>query len=88
MRKEVFADAVTMSQFVLCPAGEGSPLYETLAAGRVPVILADGWAPPPGPRWSDFALIWPERDVPSLPLQARGHGGAGPGYGGGRPRGL
>jgi Exostosin family len=51
------------SRFVLCPRGRGTStfrLYETLAAGRVPIIISDDWVAPTGPDWHSFAIRWPE----------------------------
>lgn len=69
-RKQHYAQIMARSKFVLCPRGRGTSsirLYETLAAGRVPVILADAWVPPNGPRWEQFAIRWPESRVADLP---------------------
>lgn len=71
-----FLRELRSSLFVLCPRGFGTStrrLYETMQLGRVPVILSDDWAPPPGPRWDELAVRVAERDVPRLPaiLQER-----------------
>lgn len=61
-----YAEILARSRFVLCPRGRGTSsfrLYETLAAGRVPVIIADEWVPPDGPEWSRFSLRVPENDL-------------------------
>ena len=58
------------SKFVLCPRGIGTSswrLFETMKAGRVPVILSDRWVAPEGPDWSSFALRIPERRVNEIP---------------------
>ena len=65
-----FAEILRRSKFVLCPRGQGLSsirLYETLSAGRVPIILADRWWPPSGPHWDNFSVRWPERRVDELP---------------------
>lgn len=65
-----FADVLVDSAFVLCPRGAGVStfrLFETMKAGRVPVILSDDWVAPDGPDWPSFALIVAERDVPRIP---------------------
>jgi hypothetical protein len=57
------------SKFVLCPVGAGPSsfrIFETMAAGRVPVIVSDLWVPPPGPDWQKCALFVPERDIDRL----------------------
>lgn len=61
---------LSRSKFVLCPRGYGTSsirLYEVLAMGRVPVIIADDWAVPNGPDWSACSLRWPERGIDRLP---------------------
>jgi hypothetical protein len=40
-----------------------------MKAGRVPVIIADEWVPPPGPSWPEFSLRVREarlRNVPQI----------------------
>jgi hypothetical protein len=62
-RRERFRETLLRSRFVLCPRGKGTSsirLYETLAAGRVPVIVADDWVAAPGPDWERFSIRWPE----------------------------
>jgi hypothetical protein len=68
-RRARFQDVLSRSRFVLCPRGRGTSsirLYETLAAGRVPVIISDDWVPPRGPRWESLSLRWPENRVDGL----------------------
>jgi Exostosin family len=58
-----FQTLLGRSRFVLCPRGAGTSsvrLYEALAAGAVPVVIADQWIPPAGPAWESFSLRWPE----------------------------
>jgi hypothetical protein len=65
-----FGEVMANSAFVLCPAGAGAStfrLFETMKAGRVPVILSDQWVPPEGPDWASFSLVVPEREAASLP---------------------
>src|SRR5262249_20919740 len=58
--------------FVLCPRGVAPSSYrifETMKAGRVPVIIADEWVPPAGPDWTEFSVRVPEArlgDVPQI----------------------
>jgi Exostosin family len=69
-RRKSFSETLYRSKFVLCPRGAGTSsirLYETLAAGRVPVIISDQWVPPAGPRWDEFSFRWPENRVEELP---------------------
>jgi glycosyltransferase involved in cell wall biosynthesis len=58
-RRRQFVQTLARSRFVLCPRGRGTSsirLYETIAAGRVPVIISDEWVEPPGPNWKAFTL--------------------------------
>jgi Exostosin family len=58
-RRRRYREILTRSRFVLCPRGRGTSsfrLYETLAAGRVPVIISDDWVAPLGPDWGAFSL--------------------------------
>jgi hypothetical protein len=69
-RRVHFAEALFRSQFVLCPRGWGTSsirLYETMSAGRAPVIISDQWVAPRGPNWSDFSIRWPESKIAELP---------------------
>jgi Exostosin family len=69
-RRKSFAETLFRSKFVLCPRGMGTSsirLYETLAAGRVPVVVSDQWVPPTGPKWDEFCLRWPENRIDELP---------------------
>ena len=69
-KKERYAQTLALSKFVLSPRGYATSsirCYEVMAAGRVPVILADQWVPPEGPDWEKFALFVPERQVADIP---------------------
>jgi hypothetical protein len=60
-----YGEILSRSRFVLCPRGTATSsfrLYETIAAGRVPVIISDDWVPPSGPDWDSFSLRVPERE--------------------------
>jgi hypothetical protein len=68
-RRARFRVILDRSRFVLCPRGRGTSsirLYETMAAGRVPVIIADDWVAPLGPTWDEFSIRWPEGRVKGL----------------------
>lgn len=68
-RGKHFAEVMLRSKFVLCPRGHGTSsirFYETLAAGRVPVVIADDWLPPFDIDTSAFALRWPEGTTEGL----------------------
>jgi hypothetical protein len=69
-QKRRYADVLRRSKFVLCPVGSGTSsfrLFETMAAGTVPVIVSDEWVPPLGPAWEDFSITVPERRVCDIP---------------------
>jgi hypothetical protein len=67
-----YREIVGRSKFVLCPRGAGTSslrLFETLACGRVPVILSDEWAEPRGIDWATCSIRIPERDALSIPAR-------------------
>ncbi len=64
-----YRSTLARSRFVLCPRGYGTSsirLYESLAVGAVPVIIADDWTPPAGPAWETFSIRWPEGKIDGL----------------------
>ncbi len=68
-QRDRFVELLSRSAFVLCPRGHGTSsvrLLETMAAGRVPVIISDSWVPPEGPEWDQFAVRWSEHDARGL----------------------
>jgi hypothetical protein len=65
-----YAAAIHRSKFVLCPRGLSTStirVYEVMRAGKVPVIIADGWMPPPGPDWQSFSVRVAEQDIERIP---------------------
>lgn len=69
-RRDDYVEVMARSKFVLCPRGQGTASFrfqETLAAGRVPVVISDDWVPPLGPDWDRAVVRWPEADVAALP---------------------
>lgn len=69
-----YRDVMARSRFVLCPAGKGVAtwrLFETMRAGRVPVIIADRWIPTEGPDWQSFSVFVAEKDVGSISERLR-----------------
>ena len=65
-----YADLTSASKFVLCPRGisvSSRRVFETMSAGRVPVILSDQWIAPVGPDWDKFAIRLPESEVADIP---------------------
>ena len=75
-QKKDYVDEILLTKFVLCPRGQGTVshrLFETMELGRVPVIIADDWVEPDGPRWPEFSIRIPEAKIDSIPsiLSAR-----------------
>ncbi|MGB0866930.1 MAG: exostosin domain-containing protein, partial [Granulosicoccaceae bacterium] len=65
---KVFATTMAQSKFVLCPRGLGTSsfrLFETMQAGRAPVIIADSWVAPNQSDWS-FAIRIQENALDTL----------------------
>ncbi len=65
-----YGDIVVRSKFVLCPRGYGCSswrLFETMKAGRVPVIISDQWVPPRGPAWERFSIHVLQKHVAQIP---------------------
>jgi hypothetical protein len=71
-----YAEIIGHSKFVLCPRGVGVSsfrLFETMQAGRVPVVLSDNWVPPEGPHWEEFLIRIPESQVHSISKILKNH---------------
>lgn len=74
-RAQNYANVLGGSNFVLCPRGIGTSsirLYETLEAGRVPIIIADQWVPPEETDWS-FAIQIQENRIKAIPGILKSH---------------
>ncbi|MBC8101368.1 MAG: exostosin family protein [Cytophagales bacterium] len=68
--KDRYGKEIEDSKFVLCPRGIATSsyrMYETMAQGRVPVILSDAWAAPEGVAWGECALWVAEDRIAELP---------------------
>lgn len=68
-----FAQTMAESHFMLCPRGIGTSsyrLFETLEAGRAPVIIANQWVPTPHINW-DFAVRIDEGKIHTIPAVLR-----------------
>lgn len=73
-RGNFYKDVVAESKFVLCPRGIGVSswrLFETMRAGRVPVIISNDWTQPPGPKWNSFSLFVRENEIRQIPSLLR-----------------
>ena len=69
-RRQNFNNIMRRSKFVLCPRGHGTSsfrLFETLACGRVPVIIGNEWVAPTGPEWNTCTLRVREQDIGHIP---------------------
>jgi hypothetical protein len=67
--KERYVDLLLSAKFSLCPAGWAGVtfrIYESMALGVCPVILADSFVPPQGPDWPSFSLRVPENKIGQL----------------------
>ena len=74
--KQTYVDLLLKSKFSLCPAGWAPVsfrIYESMALGRCPVIMADNFVPPAGPNWKEFALFLPEKQITTLPAFVTQH---------------
>jgi hypothetical protein len=68
--RRTYFDDILSAKFVLCPRGRGTSsvrLFETMALGRVPVIISDQWIPPHGPKWASCAVFVPEARIAHIP---------------------
>lgn len=64
-----YREILGRSKFVLCPRGAGTSSYrmfETMACGRVPVVLSDEWVAPGGIDWDSCAVRVLERDAADI----------------------
>lgn len=67
--KADYVNLILNARFSICPAGWAPVsfrIYESMALGRCPVILADNFVPPDGPDWKSFALFFPEKKTNEL----------------------
>jgi hypothetical protein len=57
--KEHYVDIMFCAKFALCPTGWAAAtfrIYESMALGICPVIMADHYVPPLGPDWPSFSI--------------------------------
>jgi hypothetical protein len=65
-----YITTLSRSKFVLAPKGYSTSswrLFETMRAGRVPVIISDEWEAPQGLSWPEFSLRVAEKDIETIP---------------------
>jgi len=68
-QKEFYLSEILDSKFVLCPSGISpfSPrIMETMASGRVPVMIADQWRPFDKINFSECGIIIKEEDINNI----------------------
>jgi Exostosin family len=68
--KETYVKLILSSKFSLCPGGWAPisfRIYESMALGVAPVIIADRCLLPDGPNWDKCSIRIKERDLNSLP---------------------
>ncbi|MFT3782551.1 MAG: exostosin family protein [Nibricoccus sp.] len=67
--KKTYVDLMQAGKFSLCPAG-WAPItfrvYESMALGVAPVVIADRSVLPPGPNWSECSIRVPEAALSDL----------------------
>ncbi len=71
-----YIDVIKSGKFSLCPAGWAPVsfrIYESMALGVAPVIIADDFIPPVGPDWSCCSLRLSERNLSRLQQLCQSH---------------
>lgn len=74
--KNAYAATLRNTRFFICPKGNGVGsirLFETMKAGRVPVIISDDYVLPPGIDWESCSLRVSEKQLHTLPSLVRKH---------------
>jgi hypothetical protein len=64
-----FVDQIRGAFFSLCPRGwspNSHRIFESMALGRCPVLIADDWNPPAGVDWSQCAVFLAEKKLADL----------------------
>ena len=66
-----FTDMIADSQFAICPRGTGISsvrMFEAMAMGTIPVIVADGYRPPLDAilDWDEIAVRVPEKKIKNI----------------------
>jgi len=67
-----YVNLLATSHFSLCPRGTGISsvrLFESLAMGSIPIIIADNYSPPLGDllNWEEFSVSIPEDSISEIP---------------------
>jgi hypothetical protein len=61
-----YVDFLRRTRFVICPRGYGvgsARLFEVMQAGRVPIIISDGYVLPGGIDWENCSIRIPEGEI-------------------------
>ena len=67
--RKKYYNVLLRSKFSLCPRGYGTNCFrkfESMKLGIAPIIVADGWQLPKGPKWNDFSIIVKEKNIRDL----------------------
>jgi hypothetical protein len=67
--KQIYKNSLINAKFSLCPAGWAPVtfrIYESMALGKCPVIIADQFMPPEGPDWQAYSIFVPENKINKL----------------------
>lgn len=67
--KRHYVDLLRAGKFSLCPGGwapASMRIFESMALGVAPAIIANEFVEPPGPDWSAVSVRVPEGELPSL----------------------
>ncbi len=74
--KSLYVDLLLSGKFALCPGGWTPAtyrIYESMALGVMPVIIADEYVPPAGPNWDEISLRIPEAELPNIERELNKH---------------
>lgn len=69
-QRQSYVEDLLNAKFSLCPRGFSPAthrLFESMQAGRCPVIIANHWIAPEGPDWASCSVRIKEQDVASIP---------------------
>ncbi len=75
-RQKHYYDTLLRSKFSLCPRGWGTNsvrLFESMQLGVAPVIIADEWIFPQGPRWTEFSIAIKEKHIRNVENIVQSH---------------
>ncbi|MGJ7491690.1 exostosin domain-containing protein [Variovorax sp. ZT4R33] len=82
--KRHYVELLRSGRFSLCPGGWAPAsirIFESMAVGVAPAIIADEFVEPPGPDWSAVSVRVPEAELPSLQAKLEARVGDAPAMG-------